>query len=414
MSPPQPPGGGIARRRALGAGLALWLGPRALRAQTVETGPFRIEAVERRVAAGGFPNTSGNPFRRTEITTYRVLFRGQPVALPGAGPIQGAPWWEVRVLGTPAQPALLLMEAGAWLLTVADGAPRLAELAPRDGAHAHWQWLDAAGGQPGPVAVVGPAHRPQPLATLSAGRWLAVYARAVVDLHTLQVHRYWLSDSAVLAALQGFYPTASPVLAFSPGATQFVVAAARDRPGETDIERRFEHGLVAFDFTRQRGVALPVDLARWRLPNAQGIDAAFAQRAVVWRRLPDGSEQASLRDPAAEPWRGRLSGREMDSLSYSLQPVGPAMQEALVAFLVREFGATLAPDRVATMQKVGIGGLTLSLGFLRPQEQRLSLFYADDWQRRAAAHALIERIALAFDARLAAGEYQALFIADKP
>lgn len=411
MSPPQP-GGGLARRHALGAGLALWLGPRALRAQTVDAGPFRIEAVVSRVAAGGFPNTSGNPFRRTEITTYRVLFRGQPVPLPGGDAGRAAPWWEVRVLDAPAQPALLLMEAGAWLLTVADGVPRLSELAPRDGGQAHWQGLDAVGGQPGPVSVVGPALRTQPLPALSAGRWLAVYARAVIDLRTLQVHRYWLSDSAVLQALQGFYPTASPLLACSPDATQFIVAAARDRPGETDPERRFEHGLVAFDFTRRRGVALPVDLPRWRLPNAQGIDAAFAQRAVAWRRLPDGSEQASLRDPATEPWRGRLSGREMDALSYSLQPVRPAMQEALARFLVSEFGAALATDTLPTMQKVHIDGLTLSMGFLRPQEQRLSLFYADDWQRRAAAHVLIERIARAFDARLAAGEYQGLFVSD--
>jgi hypothetical protein len=413
LNPPPRAGGGIGRRQALGLGLALSLGPRAARAQAVEAGPFRIEAVESRVAAGGFPNTSGNPFRRTEITTYRVLHLGRPVPVPGGGSAR-APWWEVRVLGTPAQPALLLMEAGAWLLTAVDDTPQLSPLAPRDGGHAHWQWLDAAGGQPGPVSVVGPAHRPQPLATLAAGRWLAVYARAVIDLRTLQVHRYWLSDSAVLEALQGFYPKASPLLAFSPGATQFVVAAARDRPGEADLERRFEHGLVAFDFQRQRGVALPVDLRRWRLANAQGIDAAFAQRAVAWRQLPDGSEQASLRDPAAEPWQGRLSGREMDSLSYDLQPVGPPMQQVLARFLVSEFGATLAPGSLPGLQQVGIDGLTLLLGFLRPQEQRLSLYYADDWQRRAAAHALIERIAKAFDARLAAGEHQALFIADKP
>ena len=53
-------------------------------AQTLTVGPFTIEAVERKIGAGGFPNTSGNPFKRTPVTTYRVLHKGKPGALPGA------------------------------------------------------------------------------------------------------------------------------------------------------------------------------------------------------------------------------------------------------------------------------------------------------------------------------------------
>lgn len=60
-------------------------------------GPFTVQAVERRVGAGGYPNTSGNPFRRTPVTTCRVLHQGVP--------------------------ALLLMHSGAVLLTELGGQP---------------------------------------------------------------------------------------------------------------------------------------------------------------------------------------------------------------------------------------------------------------------------------------------------
>lgn len=397
--------------------LAGWLGLGPAAAQAQAVGPFTVEAVERRVSAGGFPNTSGNPFKRAKVTWFRVLHRGKPVPLPGTEPDRGAPWTDVRVLDEAPQPALLLMGTGAFLLTEADGHPRLLELAQRGGSsRTQWQWLDAPQGQPGPVQVVALTHREGQPRGLTGGRWLSVYGRAVLDVKTLAVHRYSLNSSEVLDQLQRFYAADKPMLALSPGGTQFVVAGARDRPDETDMNKRFDHALVAFDFAQQRGTVLPVDLAAWRLQGPQDIDAAFARRALAWRRGPDGREQASLRQAASAPWLGKVGGREMDSVSFALQPAKPSMQDVLARFLEAEFKAVLTPAEPGGGVQARVGDLTLSLGFLRPQEQRLSLYYASDWQRRADAHALIERIAERFNARLAAGEHQQHFAdaADAP
>ncbi len=274
--------------------LAGVFGPGAA-AQALTAGPFTIETLERKIGAGGFPNTSANPFKRTQVSTYRVLHKGQAVELPGTRPDRGAPWWEVRVLADAPQPALLLLETGAFLLIETDGQPQVIELAPRLSARTQWQWLDAPQGQPGPIAIVGLANREGQPRELSGGRWLSVYGTAVLDVKTLAVHRYTLNSTAVLDQLQRYYAAEKPMLAFSPGGTQFVVKGERDRPGEPDPIKRFEHALIAFDFARQTGTVLPIDPAAWRLQGPQDIDAAFARKVLAWRRGPDGREQAYLR-----------------------------------------------------------------------------------------------------------------------
>jgi len=34
------------------------------------------------IGAGGFPNTTSNPFRRTTISMFRVTYRGKPIEEP--------------------------------------------------------------------------------------------------------------------------------------------------------------------------------------------------------------------------------------------------------------------------------------------------------------------------------------------
>lgn len=402
-------------RMALLSALAGLMGFSAAAADTLKVGSFVVEAVDRRVGAGGFPNTTGNPFKRVTVTGFRVLHKGKPVVPPGTASDDGAPWWDARVLEGAPQPALLLMELGAVLLTEIDGEPRLQRLASRSGSSPQWQWLDESNGQPGPVRVVGVARRTGELRALSGGRRLLVYGQSVLDVKTLAVHDFRLEGTEVQGQLERFHPVDQSALAFSPLGTQFVVKASRDRPDEQDTERRFDHALIAFDFAARRATVLPISLSRWRLANPQGIDAAFAQRVVGWRTAPDGQEQAFLRnDVPAAPWLGRVSGRSMDATSYELQPVQPAMRDAFAQFLEREFAAVMTPAASGAPGglEARIGGVTLSLAMLRPQERRLSLFYASDWQRKAEAQALIERIAERFNARLSAGAYQHLFIDD--
>lgn len=399
---------------AFTAGLAGSLGPGMAAENTQTVGPFTIEAVERKASRGGFPNTSGNFFKRVPVTTYRVLHKGKPVPIPGTAADRGAPWWEARVLTGAPQPALLLMESTAVLLTEADGQARVQVLAPSGSPRAQWQWLDAVQGQPGAITIVGPTHRPGEPRELPGGRWLMVHAQAVLDVKTLAVHRFKFTDTAVLDQLDRFYAADKPALAFSPGGTQFVVAASRDRPDETDLRKRFDHALVAFDLAAQRGTVLPIVLADWRLPGSQDIDAAFARQVVVWRRGPGGTEQAYLRQDLPRVWLGKVEGRGTPSVSYRLQPVRPLMQKVLADFLATEFKADVTPSASGTGQDVRIGDLTLMLNMIRPEDEELSLFHGGDWQRNKDAFALIERIAERFNALLAAGQHQQHFVGGTP
>jgi len=206
-------------------------------ADTLTVGPFTLEAVERKIGAGGFPNTSGNPFKRAPVTTYRVLHKGTPVVPPGTEPDRGAPWWEARVLNGAAQPAVLLMGIRG---LPPDGSQRTAAPAgtgPTQCPRPQWQWLDAQQGQPGPVTVVSIAHRPgQPRGwpeedagcrSIRKPCWTRRHSPSTATRSTAP--KCWTSCGA-------FYAAEKPMLAFSPGGTQFVVAGERDRPDE------FRHG----------------------------------------------------------------------------------------------------------------------------------------------------------------------------
>jgi hypothetical protein len=383
-------------------------------AQTHTVGSFTVEVVERKVSAGGFPNTSSNPFERRPITEFRVFHQGKQVVPPGTEPDRGAPWWDVRLLVGAPRPALLLMEMGAVLVTDEGGQLRLQELAPRDGNHCRWQWLDGNQGQPGAVELVGIGHRPDQALELTGGRWLSIYEQFILDVKTLALYPYQVTSSEVLGQLQHFYPANKPALMLSPGGTTFVVTGSRDRPGEDDMAKRFEYALVMFDFVNRIGTVLPINFNRWRVPTPQDIDAAFAKRVLGWRRDPDGREHAFLRtDLPTQYWTGRLRGREMRSLSYDLQPVTPAMGDALARFIEAQFDAQISPERIEGKLAVRIGDLTLSLGFPGSRAPRVILYpSSDQWQREAEAHVWIERIGERFNERLLAGEYQEHFLVE--
>src|SRR5439155_26127973 len=47
----------------------------------VVAGPFEIQLVPTRIGAGGYPNTTMNPFRTTTISQFRIKHRGKPVTV---------------------------------------------------------------------------------------------------------------------------------------------------------------------------------------------------------------------------------------------------------------------------------------------------------------------------------------------
>jgi hypothetical protein len=64
-----------------------------------------------------------------------------------------------------------------------------------------WQWLDSRNRQPGTMQVVGLGHRPGHALELSAGRWLSLWGRTVLDIRTLASYRLSLESSR----LEGYH-----------------------------------------------------------------------------------------------------------------------------------------------------------------------------------------------------------------
>ena len=95
----------------------------------VVAGPFEIQLVPTRIGAGGYPNTTMNPFRTTTISQFRVKHRGKPVTVVD-GPNTIGEFADVRILDGASRPALLLSYAGVYLVYDDQGQAKVEILAP--------------------------------------------------------------------------------------------------------------------------------------------------------------------------------------------------------------------------------------------------------------------------------------------
>ncbi len=74
-------------------------------------GPFEIETLVKSISSGGFPNTSSNPFERTEMTKFRLYHRGKRIAATVHGGTVEE-FWEAHFLEDASRPAVLLAGTG--------------------------------------------------------------------------------------------------------------------------------------------------------------------------------------------------------------------------------------------------------------------------------------------------------------
>jgi hypothetical protein len=87
-------------------------GASAADAQRVTAGPFAIDTQFRKIGAGGFPNTSANPFARKTISEFTVRYRGTPVEVDDGGTRYDR-FSDARVLDGAPQPVVLASEGPA-------------------------------------------------------------------------------------------------------------------------------------------------------------------------------------------------------------------------------------------------------------------------------------------------------------
>jgi hypothetical protein len=379
-------------RLALGLSGSLF-GAIASAAPALQHGPFEIVMSTRRIGAGGFPNTSGNPFRTTTVSSFEVRLGGKRVEIPGRGNAFRA---ALRIEGAP-QPALLVNDGPMHLLTTTEGRLRVQSLG---GDMATLQWLDSRGGQPGPVLQFGPALQQLEADTwLRGGRLLLVDRRFVIDVSTLAVQAVepWI--------VNGLNASTTSAVATSPRATLFAMPASGPSGADGNGE-----GVLVIDVGRGGTQGVPVDAKRPKRDPGEP-EAEWFARHFEWTEESDRRERLRAR-PEPLPWKKRgVLVRFGPQHEYHVRRVRPELGAALARVVEQQFAGRAEADVGAH----GAGHYALpSCGYrlrLAVRDGGLTLVAPTPaeapWNR---CQDEIVRIAAAFDAELAAGRHDALLL----
>ncbi len=243
-------------------------------------GPFEIRTVTRSIAAGGFPNNL-NPFRRTTISKYELLYRGQPVVIDSSeGP--AAQFLEAWFLEGATIPAVLLGSQSFFLVTEVDGALRTIELSIGADALATYQWLDGDDGQPGAEQEVSIADHRSESRTLSGGTLLLLNHETVLRIAPLAHFR--VRSPIDSPELWDYNVGGEPVRALSPDKTQFVLADAPD-------DNPAQAALVVIDIATDQGYAVIYDAQALNVATVWDVTPAWIAEHFAWQKASDGKRE---------------------------------------------------------------------------------------------------------------------------
>lgn len=393
---------------------------------TVDHGPFRIVAQGRRISTGTFPNQGGNPFATMEVTGFSVYYQDKPVVV-NHGDRTIARFWRVATLADAPRPALLVSTTDFHLITEESGAAVVRSLGRPTTSMADYQWLDGAGGQPGPVASFGIEKVSLGELPLAGGRWLLLSAQAVLDVKALRVYpvTYHVPQGMPLQGVGG--PLA---LTFSPGQTQYVTYGS----SVTLVENgEYVTGLSVVDIPSGVAYGLSLKPGDRRFRSIEDLTPRWFAHYYEWRIDTIGRERlvpranagpllhAGRLEPHTIRFVGRTDAASYRTLTYVLRPASEELVEALERFIVTRFGATPGPRANpyvrARLQAQGCpGDLEAKIYYAysgSEKEMRVVLeAVGAGYDERATCAALIEKIGRAFDEELARGRFQELFAAD--
>lgn len=267
----------------------------------VVAGPFEIQLVPTRIGAGGYPNTTMNPFRTTTISRFRVKHRGKPITVVDGQHTIGE-FADAKILDGAPRPTLLVAYAGVYLLHEDQGQVKVEILAAAGNDPAMWQWLDANNGQPGLES--GPRLRDatgEPL-TERGGRLLLVNRKRVLDIESLRHYPIVVNAIEQVQAMGGYNASTEVARVLSPGRSQFALIGSRY------VNNTFEYALVVADYTTGRVYGLPFDRNALRFQSVTDATPPWVGHYFEWTREPGGAERLKPR-AGANRCRGRVGSR---------------------------------------------------------------------------------------------------------
>lgn len=387
---------------------------------TVAHGPFEVIAGVKRVSTGTFPNQGGNPFATREVSEFQVRWRGKAVAAPGGN----QRFWRVLRLAGAPRPALLLVTTG-FVLATEDGAGQLqvTPIKAESSSLAEVQWLDSVDGQPGPSQSFGIEAVPDMQAgtLLAGGRWLRLGSRSVIDVSALRVYPVdpWVPMLPGVP-ITSISREGDEVRAFSPGRSQYVLAAAGIDYGRAD--QAHAYGLLVVDIAQGTAVELRVDRKRFRFAESRDVNAAWINHHFAWQRDSTGRERLVQRERFAPwPWRARMWQSRPDAWELEVPRIDPAFVGVIKRRLEREAGVQVM--EVATKSDarldLNVGGCKLqAVAFGRDSstdsDKRVAIWAKSDVPNAGAVacEAAVRRVGALIDAELATGRHDALLKLD--
>jgi hypothetical protein len=166
--------------------------------------------------------------------------------------------------------------------------------------------------------------------------------------------------------------------------------------------------LVVGDLDGSNAYTLPLDHARMRYTRQEDISPAWVMHHFEWIRAGNGADRlAERRDFSPLPHRGRLEDGAGRFRQYTVGHATEALLDALLEFLFEELGADRNTERseYLTQYRVLIDGMPIDVGY---REGDTSVYAATALQSESAP--VITTIAERFDAALATGRYDHLFV----
>lgn len=374
-------------------------------------GPFTVRVT---ATQGKQLNMNYGMVNVTDVA-YSVLYEGKPVAFPGT--LQnntGLPYlWRVYVLPDAPDPTLLAGSQSLYLIYLKNGQPVVEPVLEQGYDFASVQFLDSENGQPGPrmeVFAKSNTTDMEKIDSLSGGRFLLVSEHAVLDVPTRTIRAFNSDNNSV----ENYsFPSPHGALAFSPDRSSIVFRGEFQGWNTPDEDLPdSEHALIVYHIEKDTGYAVKFDDTALRLIRTEDMNFAWYKKFFEWKPSASG-ERLQLRLLEKPPcWTGTLS----DQHYYTLYPVKAAMLPAFLDFLQRRKGWTKAHiieekyhEYTGRIFTFGIDSIKFDL-CLKEDEQVLQFspnLYEES--HKAEASRIVQELAAAFDAELAAGQHQEHF-----
>lgn len=390
---------------------------RAASSDRLDVGPFQLRAEPWRISAGGFPNTTANPFRKTEVTAFELRYRGVPVGVPAFNSAASPVTRHAHLLHLveAPQPTFLLATQGFHRVDERDGRLHVEALAEADAGLPELQWLDADAGQPAAPRRLGLSRQSLADTALRGGRWLLLGTRTVLDVATLRAYpvRPWIPTGSG-RPLAGLSAAGAPARFLSPDQGRYVAYAT-----DTDYaagDGRSYPALLVVDIASGEADALRIDPRRLRVIDGDDVTPAWFAHHYAWRRDGDGHDQLHERQ-APPPWPRRGHRLDLGGLpTYRLRPATPALAERVRAVLVARagarplsFDARAYPGENAMSLPGCASGVALQGPSPSDPTAALMLYARRGADGRAPCTDAIARLADLVDAELADGTLEPLF-----